>query len=183
MSCYRRLYVPGGTYFFTVVTHERRRFLCHDTSRVLLREAMHKIGETLPFQTVAIVLLPDHIHAIWTLPPGDDDFSTRWRQIKEHFTRGYLKMGGGEGKRSDSRIKHNERSIWQRRFWEHLCDDEDDLKKHIDYVHWNPVKHRLVQYVRDYKWSSFHRYVNLGEYTNNWGEADPCSGYADPEWE
>ncbi len=183
MSQYRRLYVPGGTYFFTVVTHERRQFLCDDSSRSLLREAINAISKSLPFETVAIVLLPDHLHAIWTLPPGDDDFSTRWRQIKDRFTRNYLKLGGTEGERSDSRIKQKERAIWQRRFWEHLCDDEDDLKRHLDYVHWNPMKHGLVKRVVDYKWSSFHRYMKLGEYTSNWGETDPCPGYAKPEWE
>ncbi|HEY1376065.1 MAG TPA: hypothetical protein VGF55_04695 [Gemmataceae bacterium] len=131
---------------------------------------------------MAVVLLPNHLHTIWTLPPDDADYSLRWGLVKERFTRRYLKGGGAEGMISQSRRQHRERAVWQRRFWEHTVRDEDDLKRCADYVHWNPVKHGLVGRVRDYRWSSFHRFARAGEYEPNWGSADPCPGYDDPEW-
>src|SRR5262245_1678082 len=120
MSEYRRWYVPGGTYFFTVVAHERRRFLLDPVARRCLREAIATIREDRPFELLAIVLLPDHLHAMLTLPPGDDDFSTRWKRIKEEFTRTYLEQGGAEGAPSLSRLCRGERAIWQRRFHDHV---------------------------------------------------------------
>lgn len=110
------------------------------------------------------------MHALWTLPPGDKDYSTRWRQIKERFTAEYLAHGGTKAPISVSRKLRKERGIWQRRFWEHTIDDEDDYIHHFDYLHYNPVKHRLVQRVRDYEWSTFHRYVKEGIYPANWAE-------------
>src|SRR5262245_6926147 len=148
MPNYRRNYVPGGTYFFTVVTHERRPFLTTELAKTCLRTAFEKEKEKRPFEIVAIVLLPDHLHTIWTLPTGDDNYSRRWASIKESFTREFLKNGGAEGTRSVSRRKHRERSVWQRRFWEHTCEDEDDLKRFLDYLHWNPCKHGLVNRVK-----------------------------------
>lgn len=183
MPNYRRNYVPGGTYFFTLVMHERRPILTTDLGRRSLRQALEKVREKRPFEIVAMVLLPDHLHTIWTLPPGDDKYSIRWARIKEEFTRVYLQGGGAEGTLSQSRLRHRERAVWQRRFWEHTCRDEDDLKRFFDYLHWNPVKHGLVARVRDYPWSSFHRWVKLGEYSEHWGEVDPCPGWNDPEWE
>src|SRR6266568_8209103 len=111
-----------------------------------------------------MVLLPDHLHSVWTLPNGDDGFSLRWQKIKEAFTRRFLQSGGVEGPATQSRLRHRERSVWQRRFWEHTCRNNEDLKRFLDYLHWNPVKHGLVQRVRDYPWSSFHRFVRLAEY-------------------
>jgi putative transposase len=125
MSNYLRYFVPGGTYFFTVVTHERRRFLTHPSSRRCLREAFTSIQIKRPFEMPAVVLLPDHLHAIWTLPEGDADYSLRWRRIKEEFTIKYISSGGKEGICSDSRLRRKERGIWQRRFWEHTIRDED----------------------------------------------------------
>jgi putative transposase len=183
MSNYRRNYVPGGTYFFTAVTHERRPLFDGDHPRSLLRAAIQAVRSKRPFDIVATVLLPDHFHCVWTLPEGDADYSTRWRQIKEAFTVSYLKAGGAEGTMSASRRRHGERSVWQRRFWEHTCKDQDDLNRCLDYIHWNPVKHGLVQLVRDYPWSSFHRYVEEGVYPPDWGGENPCPGYDDPEWE
>ena len=118
----------------------------------------------------AWVLLPDHLHTIWTLPAEDDDFSVRWRQIKEIFTVGYLQAGGSEGWISLSRQKRAERGVWQRRFWEHTIRDEDDFIHHLDYLHYNPVKHGLVARVVDYPWSTFHRYVAAKMYPANWGQ-------------
>jgi putative transposase len=131
----------------------------------------------------AIVVLPDHLHTVWTLPAGDSDYSLRWAQIKEGFTRRFLKSGGAEATRSVSREAHRERGVWQRRFWEHTCRDEDDLKRCVDYLHWNPVKHGLVSRVQDYAWSSFQRFVRLGEYDLEWGRSNPCPGFETPEWE
>jgi putative transposase len=183
MPNYRRNYVPGGTYFFTVVTHLRQPLFAQQRWRESLREAIEAIRVDRPFEIDAIVLLPDHLHCVWTLPAGDSDFSVRWRQIKEAFTRLYLDRGGREFVPSASRMRHGERGVWQRRFWEHTCRDQDDVNRCVDYIHWNPVKHKLVTRVRDYPWSSFHRFVRAGIYPLNWGEVDPCPAYDDPEWE
>ena len=183
MPNYRRNYVPGGTYFFTVVTHQRRPLFGRAAARELLRAAIGAVRVARPFDIVAVVLLPDHLHSIWTLPKDDADYSTRWRQIKEAFTRSFLAAGGADGPSSASRERHGERAVWQRRFWEHTCRDQDDLNRCIEYVHWNPVKHGLARRVRDYPWSSFHRYVAQGVYPPDWGAADPYPGYNDPEWE
>jgi putative transposase len=183
MPNYRRFFRNGGTYFFTVVTHERRRFLTDEDARGCLHAAIDEQRKNRPFELMAIVLLPDHLHAIWTLPSGDSAYSTRWAKIKERFTRSFLFLGGEEGTVSASRRSKRERAVWQRRFWEHTCQNDDDLKRHLDYLHWNPVKHGLVSRVRDWPWSSFHRFVELGEYDIDWGSVDPCPDYAQPEWE
>jgi putative transposase len=183
MPDYRRNYIPGGTYFFTVVTQERRPILGNDTARKCLREALREEQSRRAFEIVGIVLLPDHLHTIWTLPGNDANFSVRWSRIKERFTRSYLAAGGEETIQTQSRRRHRERAVWQRRFWEHTCRDEDDLKRCLDYLHWNPVKHGLGGRVRDYPWSSFHRFVEMGEYDVNWGSENPCPQYDEPEWE
>jgi putative transposase len=123
--------------------------------------------------------LPDHLHAVWSLPEGDSDYSTRWQLIKRRFTRQYLKAGGAPAVASASRLAKRERSVWQRRFFEHTVRDEADLKRCVDYIHVNPLKHRLVDRVCDWPWSSFHRYVRLGEYPIDWGAA--AAWYGD-EW-
>src|SRR5262249_50405360 len=151
-------------YFFTAVTQDRRPILTTDRARPLLRTAIETEQRKRPFDLVAIVLLPDHLHAVWTLPPGDDDYSTRWQRIKEALTEDFLAAGGSEATRSASRKKHRERGVWQRRFWEHTVTDEDDFQRCVDYVHWNPVKHGIVARVADYPWSSFHRFVDRGMY-------------------
>ncbi len=182
MPDYRRWYVAGGTFFFTLVTCERQPFLTEEMSRPLLRASIQKQREKRPFQIVAWVLLPDHLHTVWTLPPGDEDYSTRWMRIKEEFTETFLAAGGQEAVRNRSRRRHRERAVWQRRFWEHTVEDEADLERCVDYVHWNPVKHGLASRVRDWRWSTFHRYVKSGHYEIDWGRTDPCPGYDDPEW-
>jgi putative transposase len=182
MSNYRRWLVPGGTYFFTVVTFDRRPILTEDSARQLLRAAIAEVRADLPFEIAAWVLLPDHLHAVWTLPPCDSDYPRRWSRIKEKFTKTYLAAGGQEGTRNRSRRRHRERAVWQRRYWEHTVEDEADLAGCVDYVHWNPVKHGLVGRVRDWRWSTFHRFVQAGHYELDWGRNDPCPGYHDPEW-
>jgi putative transposase len=130
---------------------------------------------------LAIVLLPDHLHTIWTLPAGDSAYPLRWQKIKEEFTRRYLVAAGDEGYRSPSRRRRRDRGVWQRRYWEHNCVEEEDLKNHLDYLHWNPVKHGLVRRVSEYPWSSFHRFVTFGEYDAEWGGENPCPGFDVPE--
>ncbi|MEN6448879.1 MAG: transposase [Thermoguttaceae bacterium] len=182
MSDYRRWCAPGGTYFFTLVTERRRPILVTDLARRCLHDAIDEVRGDWPFELVAIVLLPDHLHAIWTLESGDDRYAIRWKRIKEEFTRRYLERGGEELPPNASRLRHQERGIWQRRYWEHCVRDEDDLKQCVDYIHWNPRKHSYVSNVRDWPWSSFRRFVALGEYTLDWGVQDPTPGYDDPEW-
>jgi putative transposase len=172
MSNYHRYFIPGGTYFFTLVTHERRQFLIQPISRRCLREAFNFIRVKRPFEMPAIVLLPDHIHAIWTLPEGDACYSVRWKRIKEEFTEKYLQARGQEGKRSDSRLRRKERGIWQRRFWEHTIKDDEDYEQHFNYLHYNPVKHGLVRCPRDWPYSTFHRWMKLGVYQPDWGCLD-----------
>ncbi len=167
MSNYRRWRVAGGSYFFTVVTHQRRPWLTTPAARRLLRAAFRSERSRRPFRVTAIVLLPDHLHAVWELPPGDADYATRWRRIKTLFTRAWSPRDAHAAAISESRRK--EQAVWQRRFFEHTCRDEADVKRCVDYIHWNPVKHGLVDRVRDWSWSSFHRYVKLGEYSIDWG--------------
>lgn len=173
---------PGGTYFFTIATHCRRRFLTNELPRRCLHEAIDKVKRRWPFEVIAIVLLPDHFHTIWALPRGDADFSLRLRRIKELFTREYLNCGGTELTQSVSRQSHGQRGIWQKRFWEHTVQNDDDLKRCVDYVHWNPKKHGFVTSVKEWQWSSFHRFVQMGEYDLAWGGHDPTPGFDMPEW-
>ncbi len=166
----------GRFYFFTVVTHERRRILTTDLGRTALRTALETVRFQHPFVITAIVLLPDHLHAVWELPAGDSGYSSRWRLIKSAFTRLWLSGGGEEGTGSASRDDKGERAVWQRRFYEHSCCDDDDIKRCVDYVHVNPLKHRLVDRVVDWPWSSFHRFVRLGEYSREWGSCNAWYG-------
>jgi putative transposase len=147
-----------------------------------LREALDEIRADWPFTIVAMVLLPDHLHTVWTLPPDDSRYPIRWKRTKEEFTRRYLKAGGRELPPSASRLRHDERGVWERRYWDHTVRDEDDLKRCVDYVHWNPKKHGHVASVGDWPWSTFHRYVAMGEYPFGCGADDPTPGYDDPEW-
>ncbi|WP_413167561.1 REP-associated tyrosine transposase [Capilliphycus salinus ALCB114379] len=165
---YRRAKINGGTYFFTVVTYQRRKILCEPDNIALLREAFRYVMGNHPFTIDAIVILPDHLHSIWTLPENDSDFSTRWRLIKSEFSRRCDSKY--KQKSSLSRQRKNEQAIWQRRFWEHCIRDDKDLIQHIDYIHYNPVKHGLVKSPKDWQYSSFHRFVKNGLLTLNWGE-------------
>lgn len=122
-----------------------------------------------PFDTIAICLLPDHLHCIWSLPNGDSDYPVRWKLIKERFSKESVRHGMSESRRSDSKVRRGERGIWQRRYWEHTLRDEADLVRLCDYIHYNPVKHGLVKCPHEYPFSSFHRFVRQGMYPNNWG--------------
>ena len=164
MTAYCRAKVEGATYFFTVNCHKRRGNHILIERIDLLRQVFRKVKKDHPFHIDAIVVLPEHLHCIWTLPEGDADYKTRWALIKAGFSRG---IPPGEG-RSQSRIKRGEREIWQRRYWEHLIRDERDYKGHVDYIHWNPVKHGWVNRVTDWPHSSFHAYVRQGMVSMDW---------------
>jgi putative transposase len=134
MSDYRRLYVPGGSYFFTVVTYERQRLFVSAQRVKELRQAFRYVMMRRPFTTIAGVVLPDHLHCLWQLPEGDCDFSTRWQMIKTEFSR----------RLPASTKKDGTKAVWQPRFWEHVIRDEEDFRRHFDYIHYNPVKHGFV---------------------------------------
>lgn len=167
---YRRSQTKGGSFFFTIVTHERQKILCHDENAALINEAFQRVTLKYPFDIDAFVLLPDHIHCIWTLPRGDNDFSTRWRLIKSYFTKGC--RDEYKNVLTLSRSRKNEQAIWQRRFWEHTIRDENDFSRHVDYIHYNPVRHGLPKSPREWPHSSFHQYVKRGIYDFNWGSGE-----------
>jgi putative transposase len=168
MSQYRRFYVPGGQYFFTVVTANRRSILTNPMILGFLREALIEARRTMPFQIPAMVVLPDHFHAIWSLPRGDDDFSKRMKLIKALVSKSCTQAGIVEAPKSASRVIRGERGFWQRRFWEHLIRDETDFERHFHYIHFNPVKHGYVRHALDWPHSSYHRYVAKGIYQPDW---------------
>ena len=154
---YRRVFVPGATFFFTVVTAGRRPLFGDAAACDVLRQALRRVAEQRPFTINAIVVLPDHLHCLWTLPPGDADYPTRWRLIKTRVTRGC----GAKGSR------------WQSRYWEHLIRDDDDYRQHVEYIHYNPVKHGYVARPSEWPYSSFRRYVAEGLYPEDWGSTEP----------
>jgi len=167
MPNYRRAYAPGGTFFFTVALLERNHtFLTDHISQ--LRTVFADARRRRPFTIDAIVILPDHLHCIWTLPADDADFSTRWHDIKSRFA---ARIPQGE-RLSPRRQEKGERGIWQRRFWEHTIRDEHDFERHVDYIHFNPVKHEHAERAADWPYSSFRRYVQQGVYLPDWAAAD-----------
>jgi putative transposase len=167
---YRRAFVPGGNYFFTVVTERRQKIFIDDRNIEILRQAFKKVMEKYPFSIDAAVILPEHLHFVWTLPPNDTDFSTRWRLIKTWFTKHceYKSMY----KPNVSQIKRGEKTIWQHRYWEHLLQDELDFEQHVNYIHYNPVKHGYVSKPVDWKYSSFHKYIEQGLISSDWGKSE-----------
>jgi len=175
---YRRARIAGGTYFFTVNLQDRSLDLLvrHVDA---LRDATREVQQRHPFEIVAAVVMPEHLHAIWTLPEGDDDFPMRWAQIKGRFSRALA----AHEPLSGSRASQGERGIWQRRYWEHLIRDANDLERHVDYIHYNPVKHGHVARPIDWPHSSLHRFVRLGMRSQDWGagysSADARFGEAD----
>ena len=164
MPRYRRAIIPGGTFFFTVAIANRADdLLVREVDR--LRRIYRSVKDPHPFETLAICILPDHLHAIWSLPEGDADFSARWSLIKSGFSRRLR----ADAPRSARHVAKREKGIWQRRYWEHAIRDDLDLERHVDYIHFNPVKHGLVTRVRDWPHSSFHQYVARGELPEDWG--------------
>ncbi len=168
MSEYRRYWVSGGTYFFTVVTQGRAPILCGRAARTILREKLRECRKRWPFSLVAMVLLPDHLHTIWTLPDGDHDYAVRWAWIKKEFTKEWVDVGGREVTISEARRARKRRGVWQPRYWEHSIFEEEDFESHFHYVHYNPVKHGLVRFPYLWPYSSFHRWVRARVYDRDW---------------
>jgi putative transposase len=168
MPNYRRTFLAGGTFFFTLVTQRRRRLFARELARRCLREAFRAAQSQQPFQMPAIVLLPDHLHCIWTLPEDDDDYPSRWACIKRRFVDSWTAVDGGEARISDARLRRHERGVWQKRFWEHRIRNQTDLVRHVNYIHYNPVKHGLVRCPHAWPHSSFLRWVRDGSYKADW---------------
>jgi putative transposase len=176
MSRYLRQRIPGGCFFFTVNLQDRGSDLL--VARIEdLREAVRRTRREKPFHIDAWVILPEHMHAVWTLPPGDADYPSRWRRIKNLFSRAAPK---GEDV-SASRARHGERGIWQRRYWEHTVRDDRDYAAHVDYCHINPVKHGWVERVGDWPYSTFHRDVRRGIYPPDWADEPPDIATGEPK--
>ncbi len=168
----RRSDVGGATYFFTVKSNFRRRVLVHPKVRAALREAIERTRETFPFTIGAWVLMPGHLHSIWTMPQDDAAYGKRWGMIKAHVSRRCRHLLMPDVVRSESRIRRREIDFWQRRFWEHQIRDDSDFERCVDYIHYNPVKHKLVKRVAEWPYSTFHRFVSRGVYADNWS-TDP----------
>lgn len=166
MSDYRRAWLAGGTYFFTVTLLQRRGNDLLTRHVDNLRNVVAEVRRRHPFVVHGWVVLPDHLHCLIELPPGDADFALRWRLIKMGFSKALPKTE----RRSAVRIRRGERGIWQRRYWEHLIRDENDFRRHLDYVHLNPVRHGLVARVHEWPFSTFHRWVAAGVYPLDWGD-------------
>jgi putative transposase len=167
---YRRYRQQGGSYFFTVVTYQRQNILTRQENIERLRAAFKREMEKYPFTIDAIIILPDHLHTIWSLPKGDNDFSNRWSRIKRYFSVGCI---GAQQTQFVSRSKKREKAVWQKRFWEHVIRDDDDLQRHMDYIHYNPVKHGYVTAPLHWPYSSFKRFVQKGWYSEQWGSHEP----------
>jgi len=173
---YRRAWIAGGSFFFTVVTAERRPVFASRAAVDLLRMAFRAVRSRHSFEMDAVVVLPDHLHCIWSLPEGDADFAMRWRLIKTWFTKRYDLVSGNATNRHVSEKSQQKRlPVWQNRYWEHALRNEADMMRHVDYIHFNPVKHGLAATVREWPYSSFHRYAEAGLYPPDWGR-----GVAEP---
>ena len=163
MSNYRRAQVPGACYFFTVVSHGRVPILGTPQAVDRLRASFRQVMAQRPFAVDGMVILPDHLHCLWRLPPGDADYATRWRLIKHHFS---VALSAGRNRR-------REKAVWQRRYWEHVIRDQDDWQRHMDYIHYNPVKHGFAPGPGEWPHSSFAQAVAKGWYDSNWGRTEP----------
>ena len=168
MPNFRRSKLSGGTYFFTVVTENRSHLFNNENARTTLSNVMRECQSRHPFEIVALVLLPDHLHTIWSLPTGDDRYAMRWAWIKREFTRLWIATGGIEQQTRVYQPSQRRRGVWQPRYWEHAIRDQADLQAHFDYIHYNPVKHGYVTKPCDWPWSTFHRWVREGHYSIDW---------------
>lgn len=168
---YRRVFIPGGTYFFTLVTYQRKPIFSSIESIDLLRNAFRYTMQHHPFTIVACVILPDHLHFIWSMPNDCSDFSLRWRLIKSYFSHHWYEQTNFSD--NPSRTLKGEKEIWQRRFWEHLIQDENDLEQHIEYIHNNPVKHGYVNSPDEWRFSSFKKFDQNEFYDNKKGNFLP----------
>lgn len=178
---FRRDATPGATYFFTVVARDRLPVLTAPPVLAALRLAVGEVRIVRPFASIAWVILPDHLHTLWRLPEADADHSRRWGEIKRRTGRIVRTAHGFDfptAPTAGSSLKRHESGLWQRRYWEHRIRDDDDLRRHIDYIHYNPVKHGLVARAAQWSHSSFHAYVDRGWVSAEWGvcQADGSFG-------
>lgn len=173
MPQYTRVFDPGGTFFFTLVTERRRPIPTTELGRLSLGSALRKTLTERPVKVQAIVLLPDHMHTIWTLPPDDTDYPTRWNLFKRRFVRDWIAGSGKEQPTSTSRKRSRRRGVWQRRYWEHMVR-EDEFEDLVAYIHLNPVKHGYVRCPHEWPYSSFHQWVK--ERSLNWDWECVCDG-------
>ena len=134
-----------------------------------MRGVFGNVADRLPFQTDAWVILPDHMHVVWTLPEGDSDYSSRWAIVKKELTKHLRSLVDTNPASTSSRVRHRDGAVWQRRFWEHQIRDEPDYRTHLDYIHFNPVKHGFAANPKDWQYSSFRKLVALGAYEEEWG--------------
>ncbi|OGA16295.1 MAG: hypothetical protein A3H32_14730 [Betaproteobacteria bacterium RIFCSPLOWO2_02_FULL_63_19] len=194
MATFRRVHAPGGTFFFTVVTHRRAPVLADPGLLQALREAMTRVRRELPFQMIAMVVLPDHMHCVWKLPDGDGDYPRRWSMIKRLTSQRVMRAAAEDAVPStgscawrtlpsapddalpsapdDARpsgLRRRESGLWQRRYWEHQIRNDADLDNHISYIHWNPVKHGYVSRPREWPYSTVHRFQRQGIIPRDWG--------------
>jgi len=173
MSNYRRVRLEGGCYFFTLVTYQRQPLFAEPANIARLREGLRRVMAKRPFEIDAAVVLPDHLHCLWRLPEGDADYSTRWRLVKHYFSQGVVRPVNHRG----------EKSIWQRRFWEHTIRNQEDWRRHVDYIHYNPVKHGHAKRPADWIAGSFQQALARGWYEDeNWGMTAP-STVSEEDWE
>ena len=168
MPKYRRWYRQGGTFFLAVKTYKHQTFLCEQFARTALRRAIEDTRAEKPFEIVAWVLLPDHLHTIWRMPEDDNDFSIRWSMIKRRFTRQWLTLHQPPVQPTARMRRKREPGVWQRRFWEHLIRDQNDMANHMDYIHYNPIKHSLAECPHHWPYSTFHRWTQEGAYRSDW---------------
>jgi putative transposase len=169
MSQYRRFYVPGSTVFLTVVTYQRIPLFENLENVQYLRRSLKTVQASMPFEFVAGIVMPEHLHFLWTMPEGDGNYSKRIGRMKVLFTQALRGEDYIPEAISRSRQKHRESDVWQRRFWEHTIRDERDFQNHCNYLHANPVKHGLTQCPHEWEFSSFHRWVQQGKYPADWG--------------
>ncbi len=167
---YRRAFTPGGTYFFTLTLSNRKSQLL--TQHIhLLRQSIRNVKTAHPFNIDAIAVLPDHLHLLLTLPENDQDYPNRISRFKANFSR----QIPNQEKLSQSRLRKGERDIWQRRYWEHQIRDKTDYNNHINYIHYNPVKHGYVSSPTEWPYSSIHRYIREGILPKDWGADVPAT--------
>ena len=182
MPNYIRPQLTGCTVFFTVNSYQRRPILIDPDFRFTLRKAIQKTRINHPFDINAWVLLPDNLHCTWTLPPGDKEISARWSMIKRFVTQGIEAQPQTQKNICGSRKKRGESTIWQRRFWEHHILSDTDYMTHVNYCYWNPVKHGLVQSVKEWEYSTFHRDVKRNIFPVDWysnDESDDVGKYGE----
>lgn len=182
MSNYRRLFIQNAYLFFTITTNNRQPILIDNIE--LLRESFKRAKRTYNFKIFASVILPDHMHLI-IIPEHIDEYPKIIFAVKYHFSRNinFGGLGNPPYSLSESKIKKKEKGIWQRRYYEHTIIDDEDLCRHLDYIHYNPVKHGCAKNVRDWEFSSFDKFVKISNYDINWGSQKDVKHIATMEYD